>query len=190
MVTWEILSLVPARAYKLRYEGGLQLPRMGCHASHSVELVLHHQTKYERLLLVLCWFRCIAFWEWFFLSCIHYDFSKHFNLSSIKSAFTFFYHQFIHCDFAKFWRLLDYFHCICSLLERGPKKAHSLNKSSVYFEASADSPHHWTEKVCIISPWYLSVLLCLMDSITLATVFLENLSKFCINLQRKSESHA
>lgn len=26
----------------------------------------------------------------FFFSCIHYDFSKHFNLSSIKSAFTFF----------------------------------------------------------------------------------------------------
>lgn len=126
----------------------------------------------------------------FFLSCIHYDFSKHFNLSSIKSAFTFFTISSYIVTLQSFggcWTVsIVYVH----FWKEAQKKAHSLNKSSVYFEASADSPHHWTEKVCIISPWYLFVLLCLMDSITPATVFLENLSKFSINLQRKSESHA
>lgn len=99
-----------------------------------------------------------------------------------------FCHQFIHRDFANLCRLLDYFLCVCWVLETGPKNAHSLNKSSVYFEASTDSHHHWTENVCITSPWYLLLLLCLMASIILATVFLENLSKSYVSLSRKSES--
>lgn len=117
----------------------------------------------------------------FFYPYIHYEFSKHFVFAS-------FYHQFIHCDFAKFQRLFNFFRYICSALEGGPKKVYNLNKSSIYFEASAASPHHWTEKIHIICWWYLLMLLCLIDSITLATVFLENLSKFWINLQRKPES--
>lgn len=71
--------------------------------------------------------------------------------------------------------------------KQAQKKAYSLNKSDVYFGASTDSHHHWTGNVCIISLWYLLLLLWLMDSIFLAAMYLENLSKFCIILQSKSE---
>lgn len=113
--------------------------------------------------------------------------SKHSNFVFCEVSLHIFYHWFIHHDFASSFRLFDYIHYTCWVLETGPKKAYSLNKSNVYFGASTDSHHHWTENVCIISLQYLLLLLCMMDSIILATMYLENLSKFCIILQRKSE---
>jgi len=112
---------------------------------------------------------------------------RHSNFVFYAVSLHVFYHRFIHRDFANSFRLFDYIHCTCWVLETGPKKAYSLNKSDVYFGASTDSHHHWTGNVCIISLWYLLLLLWLMDSIFLAAMYLENLSKFCIIQQRKSE---
>lgn len=48
---------------------------------------------------------------------------KHSNFVFYAVSLHVFYHRFIHRDFANSFRLFDYIHCTCWVLETGPKKS-------------------------------------------------------------------